>query len=132
YSEDTVRRIETFDKLRTDHPMLALNGDSRAVNLRKFLPDQVLFDGIFTSPPYVGGIDYHDQHTYAYELFGITRKDSLEIGPKKGGKSKTAQQKYIEDIGAVFKHACKFLKPDAKIFIVANDRMNLYPEIAKR
>jgi len=132
YSEDTVRRIETFDKLRTDQPMHVINGDSRTVNLKKVLPDQVSFDGIFTSPPYVGGIDYHDQHTYAYELFGIPRNDSSEIGPKKGGKSKTAQQKYVDDISAVFKQVCKFLKPDAKIFIVANDRMNLYPEIANR
>jgi hypothetical protein len=39
-------------------------------------------DGVFTSPPYVGQIDYHEQHRYAYELFGIERRDGLEIGPK--------------------------------------------------
>jgi len=91
-----------------------------------------LVDGIFTSPPYVGQIDYHDQHIYAYELFGIPRNDDLEIGPKRSGKSKKAQQQYVEDISAVFRNACQFLRDDAKIFVVANDRLKLYPEIAKQ
>jgi hypothetical protein len=26
-------------------------------------------------------IDYHEQHAYAYDLFGFDRRDSLEIGP---------------------------------------------------
>ena len=88
--------------------------------------------GIFTSPPYVGQIDYHDQHKYAYELFGIERNDDKEIGPKKMGKSKNAQEKYIEGIAAVFRNVNRYLKNDARIFIVANDRFNLYPEIAHR
>ena len=33
--------------------------------------------GIFSSPPYVGLIDYHEQHAYAYDLFGFARKDNL-------------------------------------------------------
>jgi hypothetical protein len=56
----------------------------------------------------------------------------LEIGPKKSGKSKKAQQDYIQGISAVFQNVCRFLHDDAKIFIVANDRLKLYPEIAKR
>jgi len=100
--------------------------------LEKVLPPGVQFDGIFTSPPYVGQIDYHDQHVYAYELFGIPRRDSSEIGPKSGGKSKQAQQSYVADISAVFGHCKNFLKPDGKVFIVANDRFGLYPEIAQR
>jgi hypothetical protein len=28
------------------------------------------FDGVVTSPPYPGLIDYHEQHRYAYELLG--------------------------------------------------------------
>ena len=35
--------------------------------------------GIFSSPPYVGLIDYHEQHAYAYDLFGFKRNDELEI-----------------------------------------------------
>ncbi len=132
YSEDTVRRIATFAGLRSDQPALVVNGDSRRVNLEKVLPSDVQFDGIFTSPPYVGQIDYHNQHVYAYELFGIPRRDSSEIGPKRGGKSKLAQQSYVENIAAVFGHCSKFLKPGGKVFIVANDRFGLYPEIMQR
>jgi DNA modification methylase len=131
YSEDTVRRITEFDKLRSSEPAVIANGDSRTIKLEKHLPKGVLLDGVFTSPPYVGQIDYHDQHIYAYELFGFPRNDASEIGPKKSGKSKAAQEAYVNDIAAVFRNACKYLKPDGKVFIVANDRFNLYPKIAE-
>ncbi len=132
YSEDAVRRLATFDNLRSEQPAIVVNGDSRCVELNNVLSPNTKLDGIFTSPPYVGQIDYHDQHTYAYELFGIARRDTSEIGPKKGGKSKRAQDAYVNDISAVFAHCCKYLKPDGKVFIVANDKMNLYPAIAER
>ena len=89
-------------------------------------------DLIFTSPPYVGQIDYHDQHIYAYELFGYPRQDELEIGPKKFGKSIKAQNDYIEGISSVFINIRPYLKESAKIFIVANDRLNIYPKIANK
>ena len=89
-------------------------------------------NGIFTSPPYVGQIDYHDQHIYAYELFNFPRNDNLEIGPQQAGKSKQAQNNYVEGIASVFQNAKKYLNNNAKIFIVANDKLNLYPEIARR
>ena len=135
YSEDTARRLAEFDKIRSDKTVTILQGDSRKINLREELSktpitDRVI-DGIFTSPPYVGQIDYHEQHIYAYELFGYPRQDVLEIGPKKRGKSKQAQQEYIEGISNVILNVLPMLKQDAKIFIVANDRFQLYPDIAK-
>lgn len=133
---DTVRRLETFDKLRSDKSVTVIQGDSQRVNLFKKLEKTPIasrrIDGIFTSPPYVGQIDYHAQHVYAYELFGFPRNDDFEIGPQKAGKSKQAQENYIEGIAAVFRNVKKYLKDDAKIFIVANDRLKLYPEIAKQ
>jgi DNA modification methylase len=136
YSEDTARRIAQFDKLRSDKAAVVIQGDSRTVNLSAELSNTPIagrpIDGIFTSPPYVGQIDYHDQHIYAYELFGFPRQDELEIGAKKRGKSKQAQEEYVEGISAVFRNILPYLKPNAKIFIVANDRFNLYPEIARR
>jgi len=136
YTEDTARRIAQFDKLRSDKAAVIIQGDSRHVNLPAELANTPLagrpVDGIFTSPPYVGQIDYHDQHIYAYELFGFPRHDELEIGPKKRGKSKQAQEEYVEGISAVFQNILPCLKPDGKIFIVANDRFHLYPEIARR
>jgi len=136
YSGDTIRRIEAFNKLRSDRSITIIQSDSRKVDLGKELETTpirgCLIDGVFTSPPYVGQIDYHDQHIYAYELFGILRNDDLEIGPKKAGKSKKAQQEYIEGISEALRNVCRFLRDDARIFIVANDRFKLYPEIARR
>ena len=80
----------------------------------------------------MGQIDYHDQHIYAYELFGFPRYDLSEIGPKKRGKSKQAQNEYIEGIASVLVNASSILKDDGKVFIVANDRFQLYPEIAHK
>ena len=135
YSEDTARRLAEFDKLRSDKSVVVIQGDSREVNLKAELANTPIANrrvsGIFTSPPYVGQIDYHDQHIYAYELFGFPRQDQLEIGPKKKGKSKQAQREYMEGIAAVFRNALPLLKPDAKVFVVANDRFKLYPEIAQ-
>lgn len=136
YSRDTARRIAEFDRIRSDKSITILQADSRTVDLKAALTSSAIadrpIDGIFTSPPYVGQIDYHDQHIYAYELFGFPRQDDWEIGPKKKGKSKQAQQDYIEGIAAVFQNVLPLLKSDAKIFVVANDRFQLYPEIAKR
>lgn len=135
YSADTARRLAEFNQLRSDKTATIIQGDSRKVNLKAELSKTSiadrLIDGIFTSPPYVGQIDYHEQHIYAYELFGFPRRDDSEIGPKKRGKSKQAQRDYIDGIAAVFRNARPMLKKDAKVFVVANDRFQLYPEIAK-
>lgn len=132
YSWDTIKRIKEFDKLRTNATMKIIQGDSREVDFNKvegFKGSR--FDGIFTSPPYVGLIDYHDQHRYAYELFGFDDNGFKEIGSASKGKSKEAKEKYKKDIIAVFQNMNRFLKPKAKIFVVVNDRDNLYPEIAE-
>ena len=131
YSEDTARRIKTFDSLRSDKKITIIQGDSRQIDLAKVLKGKKI-NGIFTSPPYVGQIDYHDQHIYAYELFGIQRNDQLEIGPKAKGKSLKAQKDYIDGISAVLRNVARFLSDDANVFVVANDRFNLYPEVAKQ
>ncbi len=86
--------------------------------------------GIFTSPPYVGMIAYHEQHAYAYELLKLPRRDALEIGPLFGGKGKEARSSYITGISNVLRNCRRFLADDYDIFIVANDSYNLYPDIA--
>jgi DNA modification methylase len=135
YSGDTIRRIAEFDQLRSNKSVTIIQGDSRNFSLEDEISKSPianrLIDGIFTSPPYVGQIDYHDQHIYAYELFGFPRQDNNEIGPKFKGKSKQAQGEYVIGISAVLRNVGKLLKDDAKIFIVANDRFHLYPEIAR-
>ncbi len=87
--------------------------------------------GIFSSPPYVGQIDYHEQHAYAYDLFGFDRKDKLEIGPLYKGQGKEARNSYVKAISKVLSNARKFMVDDFDVFLVANDKWNLYPQIAK-
>lgn len=127
YSWDTIKRIKEFDKLRSDARMEIYQGDARNIELK----DGTEVDGIFTSPPYVGLIDYHDQHKYAYELFDFPNCETDEIGPMSAGKSFEARRKYQEDIIKVFINVNKYIKKTGKIFIVANDKDHLYPKIAK-
>ena len=98
YLNDTMKRIEEYGKIKTNAGYAIINGDSRTMNISSGIKDinPALFKllkekkikGIFTSPPYVGNINYHEQHAYAYELFNFKRKDKLEIGPYTKGKEK--------------------------------------------
>jgi hypothetical protein len=90
------------------------------------------FSGIFSSPPYVGLIDYHEQHAYAYDLFDFERRDELEIGPLFRGQGKGALKSYVEGISNVLNNCKKYLKSDYNVFLVANDKYSLYPEIAQK
>jgi hypothetical protein len=128
YSLDTINRLREFGRLRTKAYMKVVEGDSRLIKLSK----GVKADGVFTSPPYVGVIDYHEQHRYAYELFGIPRQDDSEIGPATKGTGAVAKAAYVDGIEKVFKNVNNYLKDGAQIFIVANDKFNLYPEIGKK
>jgi hypothetical protein len=142
YSKDTVDRLLQFEKLRTDTYQLCLTGDSRVIDI----PEQIgarnqdfadmikakKIKGIFSSPPYVGLIDYHEQHAYAYDLFCFDRKDELEIGPLCKGQNREAQQSYIQGISDVLNNCKQYLANDYDVFFVANDKFNLYPTIAEK
>ncbi len=141
YTIDTIKRLIQFERLRTETFQICLVGDSRKIDIfdevkkknQKFgeLLLQRKVNGIFSSPPYVGLIDYHDQHAYAYEMFGFDRKDELEIGPLYKGQGKEARDSYIKGIAESLNNCKKYLKDDYDIFLVANDKFNLYPEIAR-
>ncbi|HUN24267.1 MAG TPA: DNA methyltransferase [Anaerolineales bacterium] len=141
YTKDTVKRLVQFDQLRTATYQLCLSGDSREMDIHAELEQKnpafanlvqtQKIKGIFSSPPYVGLIDYHEQHAYAYDLFGFERRDNLEIGALYKGQGKEAKQSYIQGISQVLNNCKKFLVDDFHIFLVANDKYNLYPEIAK-
>jgi DNA modification methylase len=142
YSQDTVKRLREFDKLRTNTFQIALQGDSRTIDILQVLDKKHSklaslvkknkFKGIFSSPPYVGLINYHEQHAYAYDLFGFDRKDELEIGPLYKGQGKEARQSYITGVSNVLINTKKYLQNDYDVFLVANDKYNLYPKIADR
>jgi len=141
YAYDTVTRLKDFDKLRTETFQLCLTEDSRTIDIFKEvkakspefaeLLSRKKIKGIFSSPPYVGLINYHEQHAYAYEIFGFERKDELEIGPLFKGQGKEAQDSYISGIAEALNNCKKYLQKDFDIFLVANDKYNLYPSIAE-
>jgi hypothetical protein len=134
YSVDTVRRIKEFQRVRKPAASLVIEGDSRTIKLDDHTGTTGRLrgkrvDGIFTSPPYVGQIDYHEQHRYAYELFGMERRDALEIGPKARGKGEKARSEYARSMAKSLRSARAILSPRAAVLVVANDRLGLYPGI---
>ena len=58
--------------------------------------------------------------------------DELEIGPLFKGKGKEAKESYVDGVVSVLNNCKKFLAKDYNIFIVANDKHNLYPVIAEK
>jgi hypothetical protein len=102
-----------------------LHGDVRELPLGRF-------DGILTSPPYPGLIDYHEQHRYAYELLGLDDRRELEVGAAAAGTSRTALAAYSDGIVAALLNARQSLPKGAPVLIVVNDRRDLYPEILER
>lgn len=142
YANDTLTRLQEFDQLRKSTQHLVLNGDSRFVNIEtetkkrnKALYELLVANkirGIFSSPPYVGQIDYHEQHAYAYDLFGFERKDEFEIGPLSNGQGSTARQLYVDGISDMLNNCKKYLQNDYDVFLVANDKFNLYSHIAQK
>ncbi|MGR3913916.1 MAG: site-specific DNA-methyltransferase [Gammaproteobacteria bacterium] len=141
YAMDTIKRVRQFERLRSDTFQRCLAGDSRRIDIVRELGGKNAafgkliarhkIDGIFSSPPYVGLIDYHEQHAYAYDLFGFGRNDALEIGPLCKGQGVAAQKSYVAGVSDVLRNCKKFLKKDCNVFLVANDKYRLYPQIAE-
>jgi DNA modification methylase len=123
YTADTVQRIRDFAPIRKDRVVDVLHEDARTLRL----PRQP--DGIITSPPYPGLIDYHEQHRYAYELLGLRDRRVDEIGSATDGTSSRAIRAYVADMTAVFANAAKQLRRNSPIVIVVNDSRHLYPDI---
>ena len=142
YAVDTINRLRVFAKLKTNSHFVVIPADSRTVDIFKEIEkrDKKFFDilqkqkikGIFTSPPYVGQIDYHEQHAYAYDLFGFKRRDELEIGPLYKGQGMEAKASYADGISKVLLNCRKYLTDNFDVFLVANDKYNLYPTIAEQ
>jgi DNA methylase len=127
YALDTLARIKEFSRVRArGREAVVVHGDSREVELRG------RFDGLITSPPYPGLIDYHEQHRYAYELLGLDDLRSFELGSGEQGTSAGALAAYGQGISSVLARAKQALRTRAAVVIVVNDRRNLYPEILER
>lgn len=125
YTFDTVKRVKEFAKKRTNSTVKLFHGNCQYIEFP-------IIDGVITSPPYVGLIDYHNQHKYAYELLEIEDRSDEEIGAATNGTSMKAKEKYINEIAAVFNNVAKFLKSNGVFIVVAGDKANLYPSIFEK
>ncbi len=123
YSLDAVKRIREFSLLQSEAKAEVVFGDSRNVEFPQC-------DLVITSPPYVGLIDYHEQHRYAYELLGLHWNEDREIGAAKRGISQAAQSTYRDNIEQVFRNVIRNLNRGGRMVVVVHDRRNLYREIA--
>jgi hypothetical protein len=127
YLVDTLERLREFDRVRA--PGFAsevIHGDATEVELAGS------FDGIVTSPPYPGLIDYHEQHRYAYEILGLDDRRERELGAAERGTSRAAIEAYVDGVSRVLERCRARLVDDAPVLIVVNDRRDLYPEILRR
>lgn len=139
YAQDTVKRLAQFASLRTDTEQACLVGDSRAIDLSAKLKRGALAEatarrrvrGIFSSPPYVGLINYHEQHAYAYELFDLKRNEQNEIGILEKGANAAARKEYVKGVADVLTNCRRFMVNNFDVFLVANDKFGLYPQIAE-
>lgn len=67
-------------------------------------------------------------------MFGFEEKMNLEIWPLFKGQGKEAKQSYVQrrnNKSDVLNNAKKYLVDDFDIFLVANDKYNMYPTIAE-
>ena len=127
YTLDTLDRLETFAAARgQDAHASVRHGDARELDLGG------PFDGVVTSPPYPGLIDYHEQHRYAYELLDLDERRESELGRPARGVGRQAIEAYVDGVSAVLANARERLAPDAPVCIVVNDRRDLYPDILRR
>jgi hypothetical protein len=127
YVLDTLARIETFAAVRASgRAALVLHGDARELDLGG------PYDGVVTSPPYPGLIDYHEQHRYAYELLGLDERRERELGRPALGTGRRALEEYVQGVAAVLRNAADALRPGSPVCVVVNDRRDLYPDVLRR
>jgi hypothetical protein len=127
YLLDTLDRLKAFQRARRrGRAAEVLHGDAREVALSHS------FDGVLTSPPYPGLIDYHEQHRYAYELLALDDRRERELGAAARGTSRAAVREYVAGISEVLGRCSEALSPGAPVIVVVNDRRQLYPEILER
>jgi hypothetical protein len=126
YTLDTIKRVKEYERLRKPVDVTVHHDDSRTVDYGQ------RFDGLITSPPYPGRIDYHEQHRYAFELLELTDQRDVEIGAAEKGTSRASVGAYVDDMTAVFEHAREHMSKNALAVIVIDDQRNLYDEILDR
>ncbi len=125
YSNDTLKRIREFADVRKNVATLIATDDTRRAQFPKY-------DLVVTSPPYVGLIDYHEQHRYAYELLGLEWKAEEEIGPATNGSSQRAQAEYVKKMIESFENVKRSLSKDGRMVVIVNDKYGLYETVQEQ
>ena len=123
YTLDSIKRVKEYERLRKPVEVTVHHGDSRVIEYG------VRFDGLITSPPYPGRIDYHEQHRYAFELLRLPDLRADEIGAAKKGTSRSSVDAYVSDMTAVFENAKTHMSRNALAVIVIDDQRSLYDDI---
>lgn len=138
YAYDGLRRVTEFMALRSTSRVSVVCADAREV-------DWPQCDLVVTSPPYLGLIDYHEQHRYAYELLSLLpapfasvgyhgaspmAQQGREIGRPALGASARAQEAYLQAVGEVFVNLARRMVRGGHIVCVVNDRLRLYERLA--
>lgn len=118
YLLDGFRRVKEFNLKRINCSQKIIHEDSRTINFGEF-------DMVFTSPPYVGLINYHEQHRYSYELLNLKMRQEDEIGISSLGKGQNAKDIYREMIYQVYSNISNQIKPGGKVITVINDAYDL-------
>jgi DNA modification methylase len=127
YLLDTLARLEEFQRVRARGRVArVVHGDATEI------PVDGSFDGVVTSPPYPGLIDYHEQHRYAYEILGLDDRRERELGRAARGTSRAAIEEYVRGVATVLRRCAARLDDDAPVIVVVNDRRDLYPAILER
>ena len=125
YCDDVVNRLAEFQKVRQPVYTRALHGDSRTFDFSRTGISHVI-----TSPPYIGLIDYHEQHRYAYELLGIEDKSRLEIGRRASGTGKAATAEYKRAIAKTLRNVSgSSHAKNGVVVVIVNDKLGLYDDI---
>jgi hypothetical protein len=78
------QKIKEFEKLKTETYQYCLSGDTRTIDIvlplskkQKYFADilnRQKNSGIFSSPPYVDLIDYHEQHTLMLMIYSVLKE----------------------------------------------------------
>jgi len=123
YTLDSIKRVKEYERLRKPVEVTVHHGDSRVIEYG------VRFDGLITSPPYPGRIDYHEQHRYAFELLQLPDLRAEEIGAAKKGTSRSSVDAYVSDMTGVFENARAHMSRNALAVIVIDDQRSLYDDI---
>ena len=126
YALDTARRVREYQELRRPVATEVRHGDARDIDYGAPL------DGLVTSPPYPGRIDYHGQHRYAFALLGLEERVGDEIGAPAKGRSRAAVAAYVDDVARVLANARRFLRAGAPVVIVIDDSQRLYGDVLAR